>query len=271
MTKFENLKAYVKAQLQKIVNLELEKNQKIADCKYTTISGNKFFVGAEIWAEKKKEIQADYESRIKAIHDEIASTLDSAQKEANQEYASAMPHPTADEYAEVQSMIYRYTHSDKPNKEREFIEQRDFHLENETRLARIYVFAGRDLGISKADAENKLIADRMVRAVNTVTSDITAVADIEQDEYLNKLAPTMETALNHIDMVVDARRFYSIFSVLALQEKAILLTPENFHYDGTYSSWNEVQAAMIGFKNRLFEMGADPGMDLHTFIGVNLH
>lgn len=270
MTNYSTLKNYVKTQLQAIVTLEIEKNQKIADCKYTVISGNKFFVGAEVWAAKKKEIQTSYDARIRAIHDEIASTLDTAQKEANQEYAEAVPRPTADEYAEVQSLIYRYTHSDKPNKEREFIEQRDFHMDNETRLARIYVFAGRDLGISKADAENKAITDRMIRSINQSTSNIAAITELEQDELLFRLAPAMRTAQDHIDLVVDARRFYAIFELLSVQEKAINMTPENFRADGTYSSWNEVKAAQIAVKNRLFEMGADPAMDLVAFVNSDL-
>jgi len=270
MVKIENLKAYVKAQLQKVVSLELEKNQKIAACKYTEISGNKFFVGGEVWAAKKKAIQEEYDTRIKAIHDEIATTLDDAQKAANQEYAAAIPHPTADEYAEIQSMIYRYTHSESVNKEREFIEQRDFHIENETRLARVYVFAGRDLGISKAKSENRLIMDQTIRAINMSTANITAVAELEQDELLMKISPAMGTAQDHIDLVVDARRFYTIFELLALQEKAILLTPENFRQAGTYSSWDEVKATQIAIKNRLFEMGADPGLEMYAFINSEL-
>ncbi len=34
--------------------------------------------------------------------------LDAAQKAANQEYANSIPHPTADEWPEIQSMIQRY-------------------------------------------------------------------------------------------------------------------------------------------------------------------
>lgn len=268
---FDTLKATIKSQLQRIAKLEIEKQQKMADCKFTTISGNKLFVGAEVWAAKKNEIQAEYDALIKSIHDSIFAKLDEAQKAANQEYAAAIPRPTADEYAEVQSLIYRYTHSDNANKEREFVEQRDFHIQNETRLARIYVFAGRDLGISKAHADNSLITDQMIRAINMSTSNITAIAELEQDELLMMLSPAMKTAQDHIDMVVDARRFYAIYELLALQEKTRDLNPDNFRHAGTYTSWDEVRATRISIKNRLFEMSADPSMDLITFINSDLN
>lgn len=274
MTNFETLKAYVKAQLQKIMNLEIEMNQKIADCKYTVISGNKFFVGAEIWAAKKRAIQDDYTARIKAVHDEIAATLDTAQKEGNQEYYSAVPRPNADERAEIESLIREYNNSDEPNKELNFVAERDFHIENETRMARIYVFAGKELGITKVKAENHMeggtAEDQRLNAIHMVTANITACAKLEQDELLLKIAPAMKKAQDHIDMVVDARRFYAIYDLLAIQEKAIYLTPENFRQDGTYSSWDEVRATQIAIKNRLFEMGADPAMDLYTFINSDL-
>ena len=270
MTNFETLKDYVKGQLQKIVSLELEKNQKIADCRYTVIRGTRYEESGEVWAAKKRDIQDEYTARIQSIHTEIAAKLDAAQKAANQEYANAIPHPTADEYAEIQSLIYRYTHSEKPNKEREFIEQRDFNVENETRLARIYIFAGRDLGISKAKSENRLIMDQTIKAINMSTANITAVAEMEQDELLMKISPAMSTAQDHIDMVVEARRFYAIFELLALQEKAVLLTPENFRQAGTYSSWTEVRVTLISIKNRLFELGANPNMDMYAFINSDL-
>lgn len=274
MTNFETLKIYVKAQLQKIVSLELEMNQKISDCKFTTISGNKFFVGAEIWAAKKRAIQDDYNARIKAIHDEIAAKLDAAQKEANQEYYAAIPRPDAEERAEIASLIREYNNSDAPDKELAFVAERDFHIENETRMARIYIFAGKELGITKAKAENHAeggtAEDQRMNAIHMATANITACAKLEQDELLLKIAPAMKDAQDHIDMVIDARRFYAIFDLLAIQEKAIYLTPENFRQDGAYSSWDEVRATQIAIKNRLFEMGADPAMDLYTFVNSDL-
>lgn len=266
---FETLKMYVKYQLQKIVILELEKNQKISDCEFTTISGNKFYVGDEIWGAKKRAIQDDYNARIKAIHDEIAAKLDAAQKEANQEYYAAVPRPDAEERAEVASLIREYNNSDAPKKELDFIAEWDFHIENETRMARIYIFAGKELGITKAKAEN-YAEDQRMNAIHMATGNITACAKLEQDELLLKIAPAMKDAQNHIDMVIDARRFYAIFDLLAVQEKAIYLTPENFKHDGTYSSWDEVRATQIAIKNRLFEMGADPAMDLYTFVNSDL-
>ena len=57
MTNFDTLMAYVKAQLQKIDQLEKEMVQAIADAEYVTIGGNRLYVGAEVYAAKKKEIQ----------------------------------------------------------------------------------------------------------------------------------------------------------------------------------------------------------------------
>lgn len=277
MTDFEKLKAQVKAQLQKIVNLEMAKYKEIADCKYTTIQGNKFFVGAEIWAAKKQAIRDTYDTKIKAAHDEIAALLDAAQKEANQEYAAAVPRPTADEWPEIQSMIQRYNNSTEPNKEREFIEQRDFHVENETRLARIYIFAGRDLGITKANADANAVStdalayeDQRLQAIHRATANITACIKLEEEELLLKIAPAMRTAQDHIDAVMDARRFYGVFEMLALQEKMRDMNPENFRASGMFTSYEEVKAARIAAKNRLFEMGADPDMDLVVFVNSDL-
>lgn len=269
MTDFVNLKAQVKTRLQKIANLELAKYQAIAGCKYTTISGNRLFVGAEVWAAKKKAIQEQYDGQIKALHDEITAMLDAAQKAANQEYAAATPHPTADEWPEIQSMIQRYQNSTDPNKERGFLEQRDFHIENETRLARIYVFAGRDLGITKATALPAgavTYGDQRIQAIHRATADITACVKLEEEELLVKIAPAMQKAQDHIDMVLDARRFYAIFEMLALQEKLQGLTPENFSEAGMFANWGEVQIERIAIKNRLFEMGANPDMDLVIFV-----
>ncbi len=240
MTNFANLKAEIRTQLQKVVNLEIEKHNAIADCKYTTVNGNRFFVGAEIWAAKKKAIQDQYDGQIKAIHDEISAMLDAAQKEANQEYAAAIPHPTADEWPEIQSMIQRYQNSTDPNREREFIEQRDFHIENETRLARIYVFAGRDLGITKANANT--YEDQRLQAIHRATANITACVKLEEEELLLKIAPAMQTAQDHIDMVMDARRFYAIYEMLALQDQMRDMNPDNFRHSGMFTSWEEVKA-----------------------------
>lgn len=273
MTDFEKLKAQVKAQLQKIVNLEMAKYKEIADCKYTTIQGNRFFVGAEIWAAKKQAIRDSYDEKIKAAHDEIAALLNTAQKEANQEYAAAIPRPTADEWAEIQSMIQRYNNSTEPNKEREFIEQRDFHVENETRLARIYIFAGRDLGITKANADANNISadvlaydDQRLQAIHRATANITACIKLEEEALLLKIAPAIQTAQDHIDAVMEARRFYGVFEMLALQEKMRDMNPDNFREAGMFSSWEEVKVNRIAVKNRLFEMGADPNMDLVVFV-----
>lgn len=264
MTDFANLKTKIQAQLRKIVNLEMEKHRAIADCKYTTISGNRFFVGAEIWTAKKRAIQDDYDAKIKAIHYEISTMLDAAQKAANQEYAAAIPHPTADEWPEIQSMIQRYQNSTDPNREREFIEQRDFHVENETRLARIYVFAGRDLGITQANAN--IYEDQRLQAIHRATANITACIRLEEEELLLKIAPAMRTAQDHIDMVLDARRFYAIFEMLALQDQMRDMNQDTFSHSGMFSSWDEVKAARIAVKNRLFEMGANPEMDLVIFV-----
>ena len=272
MTNFETLKAYVKAQLQKVVQLETEKVQQIDAAKYTVISGNRLYVGGEVWAAKKKEIQDRYDARIKAVHDEITAALDAAQKDANKEYANAIPRPTADEWLEIQSMIQRYQNSDDPHKEADFIRERDFNIENETRLARIYVFAGRDLGITKADADANADSnhDRFMEAVHRTTANVAACVKLEQEELLLKIAPAMETAQAHIDAVIDARRFYGIFEQLALQNQMRELTPANFAESGMgYSTWEQVQAARIGIKNRLFEMGADPEMDLVVFLNTN--
>lgn len=272
MTNYENLKAQVKTRLQKIANLEIKKHEEIARCKYTTISGNRFFVGAEIWAAKKQAIQEEFDGKIKAIHDEITAILDAAQKAANQEYAAAIPHPTANEWPEIQSMIQRYQNSNDPNKEKEFLEQRDFHVQNETRLARIYVFAGRDLGITKAamsdgvSPEVPTVDAVQMQAIHRATADITACIKLEEEELLLKIAPAMQTAQDHIDMVLDVRRFYAIFEMLALQEKLQGLTPDNFREAGMFTSWNEVKAARIAAKNRLFEMGTNPDTDLVVFI-----
>ncbi len=273
MTDFANLKNKIRTQLQKVVKLEIEKHNAIADCKYTTINGNRFFVGAEIWAAKKKAIQDQYDGQIKAIHDEISAMLDAAQKEANQEYAAAIPHPTADEWPEIQSMIQRYQNSTDPNREREFIEQRDFHVENETRLARIYIFAGRDLGITKANADANAVTpgtvsydDRRLQAIHRATANITACVKLEEEELLLKIAPAMQTAQDHIDMVMDARRFYAIYEMLALQDQMRDMNPDNFRHSGMFTSWEEVKAGRIAVKNRLFEMGANPEMDLVIFV-----
>lgn len=267
MTDFVNLKTKIKAQLQKIVNLEMAKYKAISDCKYTVVSGKQFFVGAELWAAKKKAIQDQYDGQIKAIHDEISAMLDAAQKVANQEYAAAIPHPTGDEWPEIQSMIQRYQLSNDPNKEREFIAQRDFHVENETRLARIYVFAGRDLGIAKAAVSNMGVhEDQWMKAVHQATIKITACVKLEEEELLLKIAPAMQTAQDHIDMVLDARRFYAIFEMLALQDQMRDMNPDTFRHSGMFTSWEEVKAARIATKNRLFEMGANPDMDLVVFV-----
>lgn len=45
MTDFEKLKAQVKAQLQKIVNLEMAKYKEIADCKIHHDPGQQVFCG----------------------------------------------------------------------------------------------------------------------------------------------------------------------------------------------------------------------------------
>lgn len=273
MTNYETLKVQVKTRLQKIVDLELAKNTAIADCKYTDVSGSRFFVGAEIWAAKKKAIQDDYDGRIKAVHEEIAALLDAAQKAANQEYAAAVPRPTAEEWPEIQSMIQRYQNSTEPNKERDFIEQRDFHIENETRLARIYIFAGRDLGITKAamtdTASNEVptVDAVQMQAIHRVTANITGCIQLEEEELLLKIAPALQAAQEHIDAVMDARRFYAIFEMLALQEQMRDMNPDNFNHAGMFSSWDEVKAGRIAVKNRLFEMGANPNMDLVTFVG----
>ena len=137
MTNFDTLMAYVKAQLQKIDQLEKEMVQAIADAEYVTIGGNRLYVGAEVYAAKKKEIQDQYRALIEAVHAEIQQKLDVAQKEANQEYVAAMPRLTADERAEVNAMIQEYKDSDDPQKERNFIAERDFHLKNETVLAKV--------------------------------------------------------------------------------------------------------------------------------------
>lgn len=274
MTNYETLKAQVKTQLQKIVDLELAKNTAIADCKYTDVSGSRFFVGAEIWAAKKKAIQDEFDGKIKAIHDEIASLLDAAQKTANQEYAAAVPRPTAEEWPEIQSMIQRYQNSAEPNKKRTFVEQRDFHIENETRLARIYVFAGRDLGITKAamadgvSSEIPTVDAVQMQAIHRVTANITRCIQLEEEELLLKIAPALKTAQDHIDSVMGARRFYAIYEMLALQEQMRDMNPDNFSHDGMFSSWDEVKAGRIAVKNRLFEMGANPNMDLATFVGA---
>lgn len=266
MTDFNSLKAQVKTRLQKIVNLEMAKHKAIADCKYTVVSGQQFFVGAELWAAKKKAIQDQYDGQIKAIHDEISAMLDAAQKTANQEYAAAIPRPTADEWPEIQSMIQRYQLSTDPNKEKEFVAQRDFHVENETRLARIYVFAGRDLGITKATLSNAIChEDQWIQAIHRATANITACVKLEEEELLLKIAPAMQTAQDHIDMVLDARRFYAIFEMLALQDQMRDMNPDTFRHSGMFTSWEEVKAARIATKNRLFEMGANPDMDFGGF------
>lgn len=265
MTNFENLKTQVKAQLQKVVALEMAKHNEIANCKYTEISGNRFFVGAEIWAAKKRAIQDNYDGQIKAVHNKIAAMLDAAQKDANQEYAAAIPRPTADEWPEIQSMIQRYQNSTEPNKERDFIEQRDFHIENETRLARIYIFAGRDLGITKANASVNAV-DQRIQAIHRATVNITACVKLEEEELLLKIAPALQTAQDHIDMVLDARRFYAIFEMLALQDQMRDMNPDNFRGAGMFTSWEEVKISRIAVKNRLFEMGANPDMDLVIFV-----
>ena len=268
MTDFENLKSQIKTRLQKIVNLEIAKYKEIADCKYTEISGNRFFVGAEIWAAKKRAIQDSYNEKIKSIHDEIAAMLDAAQKAANQEYAAAVPRPTADEWPEIQSMIQRYQNSTDPSKERDFIEQRDFHVENETRLARIYVFAARDLGITKANAGANAgtSEEQRLQAIHRATANITACVKLEEEELLLKIAPALQTAQDHIDLVLDARRFYAIFEMLALQEQMRDMNQDNFSHSGMFTSWDEVKAGRIAIKNRLFEMGANPDMDLVIFV-----
>lgn len=273
MTNFDTLKAYVQAQLQKIIRLEQEKLQKIAGVHdYTMIGGTVIPLTAEQIATAKKAVQDEYDDRIRAVHDQIAATLDAAQKEANQEYANAVPRPTADEWREIQSMIERYKNSDDPHKEADFIEQRDFNIENETRLARIFVFAGRDLGITKTNADANAASDydRMLDAVHRTTGNITAAVKLEQEELLIKIAPAMQTAQNHIDAVIDARRFYGIFKELALQEQLRELTPWNFEHFGTYSTWQQVQVERIAVTNRLFEMGADPNMDLVIFVNSAL-
>lgn len=268
MTNYEMLKAQVKTRLQKIVELELAKSEAIAACKYTDVSGSRFFVGAEIWAAKKKAIQDDYDGRIKAVHEEITALLDSAQKAANQEYAAAVPRPTAEEWPKVQSLILRYQNSTETNKERTFVEQRDFHIENETRLARIYVFAGRDLGITKAAMTDDASHDNQwIQAIHRVTANITRCIQLEEEELLLKIAPALKTAQDHIDAVMDARRFYAIYEMLALQEQMRDMNPDNFSHAGMFSSWDEVKAGRIAVKNRLFEMGANPNMDLVTFVG----
>lgn len=190
--------------------------------------------------------------------------LDAAQKAANQEYANATPRPTADEWPEIQSMIQRYQNSTDANKEREFIAQRDFHVEDETRLARIYVFAGRDLGITQANANT--YEDQRLQAIHRAIANITACIWLEEEELLLKIAPAMQTAQDRIDMVLDARRFYAIYEMLALQDQMRSLTPDNFSHAGMFTAWAEVKAGQIAVKNRLFEMGANPDMDLVVFV-----
>lgn len=48
MTDFVKLKAQVKTRLQEIVKLEIAKSEAIANCKYTVVRGQQFFVGAEL-------------------------------------------------------------------------------------------------------------------------------------------------------------------------------------------------------------------------------
>lgn len=273
MTNFDALKSNVQAQLQKIIRLEQEKLQKIAAVRdYTVISGSKITLSAEQVATAKKAIQDEYAVRIAAIHDQISATLNVAQMDANREYADAIPRPTADEWREVQSMIERYKNSDDPHKEADFIKERDFNIENGTRLARIYVFAGRDLGITKTgmDAANEARYSQMLDAIYRATNDIAACVKLEQEELLINIAPAMKTAQDHIDTVIDSRRFYAIFKELALQDQLRELTPWNFAHAGIYSTWDQVQLARIGITNRLFEMGADPNMDLVIFVDSGL-
>lgn len=270
MTDFEKLKAYVKKQLQKIVDLEKAKAVAIDNAQYTTISGNRLYVGAEIFAAKKKEIQAAYDAQIEAVHADIQAALDQAQKEANQEYYNVRPHPTADERAEMEGLIRAYNNSADPNKERAFIQERDFHMENETRLARVYVFAGIELQITSAEAGVPGIGnDRFLAAIHSATYGITDAAATEHEELLFRLAPALKTAQDHIDMVVDARRFYGIFNQLSMKDKLIDATPDNFRHYG-YSSWDAVMANRASVKRKLFEMGADPNMNLVTFINSDL-
>ena len=44
------------------------------------------------------------------------------------------------------------------------------------------------------------------------------------------------------------------------------MNPNNFSHSGMFTSWDEVKAGRIAIKNRLFEMGANPDMDLVIFI-----
>ncbi len=267
MTNFENLKDYVKGQLRRIVDLERAMAVEIDNARYTTIGGNRLLVGPEIYAAKKEEIRATYTAKIEAIHSEIQATLDKAQKEANQEYYNVKPHPTADERAEMEGLIRAYNNSADPNKERAFIQERDFHLENETRLARIYVFAGIELQITSAEAS--IPDDRFLAAIHSTTYGIADSVQVEHEELLYRIAPAMKTAQGHVDMVVDARRFYGIFNQLSLQAKLVDATPDNFRHFGYYS-WEETMANRASIKRKLFEMGADPNMALVTFINSEL-
>lgn len=268
MTNFDTLMAYVKAQLQKIDQLEKEMVQAIADAEYVTISGNRLYVGAEVYAAKKKEIQDQYRALIEAVHAEIQQKLDVAQKEANQEYVAAMPRLTADERAEVNAMIQEYKDSDDPQKERNFIAERDFHLKNETVLAKVYVFAGKEMGIGTVESGTPH-PDQFMEAIHRATQGITRSVKLEQEQLMIQLAPAMQMAQEHIDTVIEARRFYGAFGLLSMQNHLMELNPDNFQHFG-YRNWDEVMAQRISIKGRLYDMGIDPNQSLVAFVGSNL-
>ena len=231
MINFDTLGTYVKSKLQEIVNLQKAMADAMENAKYIVVGGNKFAVDQMTLTKVLKQIQSDYMTKINNIHAEIAAQLAAAQKTAYQEKVSKMPRPTADERGEIADLIRTFEHSDDTQKVQQFITDRDFHLENETRLARIYVFAGKELGITKAGGQMTPKAtdvtdaeQDMLERISQKTNNIGTLTKLEQDELLIRISPDMKTAQAHVDTVADVKRFYEIFQLQGRMDELELYT-----------------------------------------------
>ena len=128
------------------------------------------------------------------------------------------------------------------------------------RKERAFIIAAIDIRVEREKKKQKEIER---------TQGITRSVKLEQEQLMIQLAPAMQMAQEHIDTVIEARRFYGAFGLLSMQNHLMELNPDNFQHFG-YRNWDEVMAQRISIKGRLYDMGIDPNQSLVAFVGSNL-
>lgn len=215
----KDIKQYTEKTLEKVLELEEEKNEKITDLK-SMVGKKQYVLQGQIRVESTiteedvqkqiEEVNTEYSKKVEPVLEELMQMISDSEKEAKQEYYGAEPVATAEQRMIATDIVkdYKEDKNNGLNKDKLFMEALEDHVENQTVKALPYILSYKDL-VPEADIEPYLIriAPDMVAAKEYMQ-------DVESANALFRMYQLRQEAkkpgLTNIDRISIKRQFYEL-------------------------------------------------------------